>query len=189
MADDAVASFTVMVTGEVESAEIPGQDNAYCKYQLVHGEDWHLVSGIQDAISQTCRSAPVDGNMRLVWNFPVDATFKSYNPFGWPQIVLSVYGVDGMGREVVQGYGCTHVPVTPGQHAVKVRLFRPASSSGIQAFMAWLMGQRPEFNDPLFPASSEGREVTRVQSEGFATVRLNIATKGMAQFGFDTGAD
>ena len=53
--------FTVMVTGEVESSEIPGQSNAYCKYQLVHGEDWQLLSGIEDGISQTSRCGRVPG--------------------------------------------------------------------------------------------------------------------------------
>ena len=46
---------------------------------------------------------------------------------------------------------------------------------------------RPEFSDPRFPAGSEGREVTRVQSEGHVTLKLNVTTKGMEAFGFDNG--
>jgi len=26
----------------------------------------------------------------VVWNFPVEATFKSTNPHGWPRVVVSV---------------------------------------------------------------------------------------------------
>ena len=31
-----------------------------------------------------------------------------------PQLVMSVYGLDGVGRDVVRGYGAVHVPVSPG---------------------------------------------------------------------------
>ena len=63
----------------------------------------------------------------IVWNFPIEVTFKSSNPFGCrcaamtmmsptlagPQLVVSVYGLDGLGRDVVRGYGAVHLPVTP----------------------------------------------------------------------------
>jgi B9 domain-containing protein 1 len=50
-----------------------------------------------------------------VWNFPLDVTYKSTNVFGWPQLVLAVYGVDGMGRDVIKGYGSAHLPTCPGR--------------------------------------------------------------------------
>ena len=31
-----------------------------------------------------------------------------------PQLVMSVYGLDGVGRDVVRGYGAVNVPVSPG---------------------------------------------------------------------------
>ena len=27
------------------------------------------------------------GSSSLVWNFPIDVTYRSYNVFGWPQLV------------------------------------------------------------------------------------------------------
>lgn len=53
----------------------------------------------------------------LVWNFPLDVTYKATNAFGWPQLVVSVYGVDALGRDVVQGYGCMHLPTCAGRCA------------------------------------------------------------------------
>lgn len=53
----------------------------------------------------------------LVWNFPVDVTYKATNAFGWPQVVVSVYGVDALGRDVIQGYGCIHLPTCAGRWA------------------------------------------------------------------------
>ena len=36
------------------------------------------------------------------------------------------------GKDVIRGYGCTHLPVVPGRHEVYVRLYVPASSSVCQ---------------------------------------------------------
>ena len=34
-----------------------------------------------------------------------------------PQLVVGVYGLDLFGRDVVRGYGCVHVPMSPGRSA------------------------------------------------------------------------
>ncbi len=51
----------------------------------------------------------------LVWNFPIDVTYKSTNAYGWPQLVVSVYGLDYLGRDVIKGYGCMHLPTCAGR--------------------------------------------------------------------------
>jgi B9 domain-containing protein 1 len=58
---------------------------------------------------------PAGPSRLLVWNFPLEVTFKSTNAFGWPQLVVSVYGVDAMGRDVIQGYGSIHLPTCVGR--------------------------------------------------------------------------
>lgn len=35
--------------------------------------------------------------------------------FSGPQVVVSVYGPDTFGNDVVRGYGAVHVPFTPGK--------------------------------------------------------------------------
>ena len=160
------------------------------QYQVVHGEDWSLISGLEDGITQIARGgrAPVTiGGDRLVWNFPLDLAYKSTNVFGWPQIVISVYGSDAWGRDQILGYGCAHLPTQPGRHALRVRLFRPLASSGLQGFIGWIMGKTPEFSDPKFPAYGEGREVTRVESGGHVVLKLNMLTKGLEAFGYENG--
>ena len=32
-----------------------------------------------------------------------------------PQLVVSVYGYDAFGKDVIRGYGVTHVPIAPGR--------------------------------------------------------------------------
>uniref|UniRef100_A0A2I3MTN3 B9 domain containing 1 n=1 Tax=Papio anubis TaxID=9555 RepID=A0A2I3MTN3_PAPAN len=52
----------------------------------------------------------------------------------------------------------------------------------------WSMeGWRPEYTDPKVVAQGEGREVTRVRSQGFVTLLFNVVTKDMRKLGYDTG--
>ncbi|XP_072532428.1 B9 domain-containing protein 1 isoform X1 [Salminus brasiliensis] len=201
--------FLLMVSGQIEGAHFPEYDDLYCKYCFVYGHDWaptsvsevqishpvvlslepqhtsHTALGLEEGISQIT-SKGRDSSQSLVWNFPLDITFKSTNPFGWPQIVVSVYGPDTFGNDVVRGYGAVHIPFTPGKHSRTVPMFVPESTSRLQKFTSWLMGRRPEYTDPKVVAQGEGREVTRVRSQGFVTLQFNIVTKDMKKLGYDT---
>ena len=94
----------------------------------------------------------LDGQQRLVWNFPLDITFRSTSPFGWPQFQVSVYGLDSLGNDVVRGYGAIHIPLTSTVHVpyvtLKIPVFVPESASIMQRIAGWIMGRRPEFVDP-----------------------------------------
>ncbi|XP_062031448.1 B9 domain-containing protein 1 [Lepus europaeus] len=186
MAAASPSVFLLMVNGQVESAQFPEYDDLYCKYCFVYGQDWAPTAGLEEGISQiTCKSQDV--RQALVWNFPIDVTFKSTNPFGWPQMVLSVYGPDVFGNDVVRGYGAVHVPFSPGRYRKTIPMFVPESTSKLQKFTSWFMGRRPEYTDPKVVAQGEGREVTRVRSQGFVTVVFNVVTKDMRKLGYDTG--
>ena len=73
------------------------------------GPDWTVVDGIENGLSQIARKAPGCDNS-VVWNFPVDISFKSTNAHGWPRMSVSIYGVDSLGRDVVRGYGSVLLP-------------------------------------------------------------------------------
>ncbi|GMH41181.1 hypothetical protein BSKO_09091 [Bryopsis sp. KO-2023] len=181
--DSHADSFTVMATGQIESAEIPGCSNAFCKFEIVHGDDWQLLDGTEEGLTQVARQGTGSGR-ELVWNFPLDATYKSTNAFGWPQMVVSVYGLDMFGRDVVKGYGSTHLPTCAGRHTCKIRLYRPKSASIMKEFIAWVTGMPAEFSDPKFPSFGDGREVVRVASSGFINLQINLLTKDMELFGY-----
>ncbi|MEJ1273047.1 B9 protein domain 1 [Cricetulus griseus] len=186
MAAASPSVFLLMVNGQVESAQFPEYDDLYCKYCFVYGQDWAPTAGLEEGISQIA-SKSQDVRQALVWNFPIDVTFKSTNPYGWPQIVLSVYGPDVFGNDVVRGYGAVHVPFSPGRHKRTIPMFVPESTSTLQKFTSWFMGRRPEYTDPKVVAQGEGREVTRVRSQGFVTLLFNVVTKDMKKLGYDTG--
>ncbi|XP_054391522.1 B9 domain-containing protein 1 isoform X3 [Pongo pygmaeus] len=177
MATASPSVFLLMVNGQVESAQFPEYDDLYCKYCFVYGQDWDPTAGLEEGISQIT-SKSQDVRQALVWNFPIDVTFKSTNPYGWPQIVLSVYGPDVFGNDVVRGYGAVHVPFSPGRHKRTIPMFVPESTSKLQKFTrptlrqprappwpgplcsspSWFMGRRPEYTDPKVVAQGEGRE-------------------------------
>ncbi|XP_062444525.1 B9 domain-containing protein 1 [Rhea pennata] len=176
--------FLVAVSGEIESGQFPGFDDLYCKFCFVYGQDWVPTAGLEEGISQITSKSDA-ANSTLVWNFPIDITFKSTNPSGWPQIVVSVYGPDFFGNDVVRGYGAVHVPIVPGRHIRTIPMFVPESSSRLQQFTSWFTGRRPEFTDPRVVAQGEGREVTRVRSQGFVTISFNVVTKDMTKLGYE----
>lgn len=98
----------------------------------------------------------------IVLNFPIDIAFKSTNPFGWPRLVISIYGLDAFGRDVIRGYGSVHLPTVAGSNTVReVPLFRPLSSSLLQQFIAWLSGSPPEVDAfPLVTCAGLSSQLT-----------------------------
>ncbi|KAL1525747.1 hypothetical protein AB1Y20_020591 [Prymnesium parvum] len=179
--------FVVMVTGQLESGRYEGLDSLYCRYAFAFGDDWKVVSGVEEGISQLSTASGSGGEQGLlaIWNFPVDVTFRATSAHGWPQMVVSVYGSDSFGRsDVIFGYGATHLPIAPGRHELYIRTFRPLASSLWLRFRSWMSGMRPEFIDSLFPSKSEGRDVTRVQSFGVVKLQLDVTIQGMEALGY-----
>ncbi|XP_068605779.1 B9 domain-containing protein 1 [Brachionichthys hirsutus] len=186
MATSNPSVFLLTVNGQIEGAYFPEFDNLYCKYCFVYGHDWAPTSGLEEGITQiTCKGS--HSSHTLIWNFPLETTFKSTNPSGWPQLVASVYGPDVFGNDVVRGYGATHIPFTPGQHKRTIPMYVPEPTWRLQKFTSWLLGRRPEYTDPKVVAQGEGREATRVRSQGFVTASFHIMTKDMKKLGYDTG--
>ena len=180
--------FVVMVTGQIESGRYEGLDSLYCRYTFSHGEDWLVARGVEEGITQmsTVGASGNEASTALaVWNFPVDVTFRATGVYGWPQIVLSVYGTDAFGRsDMIVGYGAAHLPMAPGRHEIYIRTFRPLASSLFGRFQSWAMGARPEFRDSQFPSKGEGRDVTRVQSYGCTKVVVDVTLQGMEELGY-----
>ena len=129
-------------------------------------------------LSQTARKNTMNMSDDIIWNFPIDITFKSTNIHGWPRIAITVYGSDFLGRDVVRGYCSCLVPLSSGSHEMQCEMYTPLATSSYNQFMSWLMGNPPEFYDTKFVCQGDGREVTRVISTGKVKVKLNVVTKG-----------
>jgi len=181
-----VNGFQIMATGQVESGDFGGVDSLYCKYSYLMGKDWRIIQGVDTGISQiACKNN--SGESLVVWNFPIDISFTSTNAHGWPRMVLSVYGLDMLGRDVVHGYGQLHIPTQPGVYTRYVRMFKPVSLSWVQQITAWMFGNQAEFYDSKFVGQGKNRDVTRVKTSGVVKVKINVLTHGMEKFGFSDG--
>ena len=53
---------------------------------FVTGPDWAVTAGLSDGLSQSARRRTGAVDHKVVWNFPIDVTFRSTSPFGWPQV-------------------------------------------------------------------------------------------------------
>ena len=181
------STFTVAFSGEIEKVFFPYESNLYCRYSFVYGTDWIIVSGVEDGLTQISNQSQGKNDCHFaVWNHPIDITFDSSNPFGWPQLVLSIYGLDAFGHDVIKGYGAVHLPPIAGCHELTISLYAPESSSLLAKMVAWFTGHKPEFVDPKVAAQAEGRGVLKVQSCGMVTVKVNVLTSNLSRQMFKT---
>lgn len=135
---------------QIESGSFADADHIYCAYSFSYGVDWKLISGLESGLSQTATKSAMFTAQDLVFNFPIDATFKSTNVFGWPRLAISVYGIDFLGRDVARGYASVMVPLTTGDHMLEVNTYVPLASSLFNEWASWMMGNPPEVFPPSF---------------------------------------
>jgi len=190
--------FALVLNGEIQSAQLGsgGRGPLMCVFSMQHGADWTIVSGASNGITQLATSSlpPVTsassalfrgGDPReVVWNFPIGLVFKSTSPFGWPRIVVTVYGTDLCNRRVIKGYGSVHIPCQPGRHTRTVRLYCPLSSSPLTRLLGALFGNPAQLVDPRIVAGTEGREVIRVQSGGKVRLNFDVLLKDTETFNY-----
>ncbi|XP_014236788.1 B9 domain-containing protein 1-like isoform X2 [Trichogramma pretiosum] len=186
MSNNDVGEFYLSLSGSVESGNFYEIGNAYCKYAYQFGQDWSIVAGIEEGLTQMSKCSN-DSRRLAIWNFPLDIAFKSTSPHGWPQLLLSIYGLDSFGHDVIQGYGCCRLPPLTGRHEKRIAVYVPESSSLVQQFAAWITGRRPELVDIGILATGEGRELTRMRVQGYIDVTFNVVLKDFFQLGYDNG--
>ncbi|VDM41220.1 unnamed protein product [Toxocara canis] len=177
------SAFVLLLSGQIETAQFPSLNNCYCKYSYVYGNDWEQIGGLDEGLSAKCERAT--HRDCIVIGLPIEATFTSTNPFRWPQLLLSCYGSDTFGNDVVRGYGAVHIPTVPGRRVRRIAMFVPEASTSVQKFVAWITGKRAEFVDPRIVTSANGRHVTRVRSQGFVNVTMNVVLKDLKKYGYD----
>ncbi|GLV34472.1 B9d1 [Carabus blaptoides fortunei] len=147
---------------------------------MIAGPDWKVISGLESAVSQTA-NVVVNGD-KIVFNLPIDITYKSTNPYGWPQFVISVYSAT-----TLQGYGRVHVPFQPGLHSLNVPLSKPAPTTYL-GYFASFFGYQPELVQASLLASGEGSHLIKMISNGHASLSMNVLIKGLQDMGYDVGS-
>lgn len=185
---DSGSYFHLAVSGQLESAYFPmGPDSGalFCRYDVVAGPDWELVSGMRSGITQ---SAKPEGDYRtVVFNMPLEFTMKSTNPYGWPQIVFSMYGNNLWNVETNRGYARIHCPLMGTKRTVRAPLFVPKFSNIWSAAMSWLTGVNPEMRDPKILADGSKHKGLATESYGELVVSLQAISRGCNRMALDWG--
>ena len=103
-----------------------------------------------------------------------------------------MYGRDAFGFDVVRGYTVGHIPLPgdgPSEQRYRLPCFTPQSSSPIQKFLGLIQSRRPEYHEPAMLARTDAtgqqaRQVTRVSSQGWITIRLTSIAKDFTRLGY-----
>lgn len=80
--------FFKNITGHIDYANFPiGFDgsNLFCRYDVVAGPDWQLISGMSCGITQN--ASPGKRIDKVVFNMPLELMYKSTNPYGCKSIM------------------------------------------------------------------------------------------------------
>ncbi|XP_076273989.1 B9 domain-containing protein 1 isoform X1 [Rhynchophorus ferrugineus] len=174
-------TFLLSITGQIEFAEVMASAGSafHCKYEFCSGPDWKIIGGLEAGITQIANV--VNNNDRVVFNYPIDVQFKSTNPYGWPQIVISMYR--GM---TLEGYGRTHLPIRPGNHNLIIDLAKPKASS-LLGYLGSFFGYQPELLQPKMLATTAGNNLIRMENCGSINMNFNAVSQGFLRLGYDFG--
>lgn len=182
---------SVYISGSLECGFFKSCNDVYVKYSIVSGPDWILSSGTQIGITQIARYRfEEDGTRRFVWNQPISICYRTYNFYGWPQIVLSVYHFDTFGNDRLIGYGSVHLPVTV-RHKIpfkqQVNIYAPQSSTYLKQLLSWITSRRPELVNSESFARGDCRNLLQVAKAGVVELSFNLTTKDVHNNGFNCG--
>jgi B9 domain-containing protein 1 len=161
----------VTVQGTIDSCTTTLATDVYCKFGFYWEGEWDAHSGSVAGITCCSRAS---GLSSPVFNHPVQVTFASSSPFGWPQIVVVLYGLNSFGNDRVLGYGATHIPPVSGPHEMEIPVFTPNPASFVEGIKAWFTGLYPELVDCDKVAMGDERECLRTTSQGAVKATLNV---------------
>jgi B9 domain-containing protein 1 len=169
-------------------------DGLQAHYSFVTGEDWGVADGVTAGVGQYAFKGQGNKLKKIIWNLPFEVTYRTMNPFGWPQIVVYLTSKDSKGEDNVEAYGSVHVPIEPGLHKKQMRMFTPVSSEHpfLEFFGFYKNGVDKgqdggiHIDAPELIAKAEGREVSRVKAGGKITLTMQVTQRNMERHGYIT---
>lgn len=179
--------FSICLMGSIETGQFKSVNDVYVKYSIVAGPDWIMSSGTDVGITQIARYRMLeDGERQFVWNQPISLSYRSYNFYGWPQIVVSVYHFDTFGNDQILGYGCVNLPIsnqTCNQKQI-IKIYSPQSSSFAKRILSWITGRKPELTNPNLFARADCRSVLQMVTVGSLEISFNLTSKDVINNGY-----
>ena len=180
--------FRIFISGTIEYGKFSSEDPIKVKYDFVSGEGWEKEDGsINGETQYSCKGEGIYSHHSYSQHFEI--SFRSINPFGWPQLVLNCFSVDDDGNEIVKGYGCVHVPTSTGRHERRVNIFHATENFNLWSkFFGNNICSGKEKNSevsntPKVISSGQGREISRATCEGWILVVFQVAFRDIEKFG------
>ena len=179
--------FRLFISGSIEYGNFVGEEPIKINYEFVSGEKWAKEDGFIKGVTQySCKGEGIYNYYSYGLNFEI--SYRSTDPFGWPQLVLNCFTVDSNGNEIVKGYGCVHVPTSTGRHKRKIHIFRATENSNLVGkFFGYNSSNSDEKNDdktdPKVISSGQEREISRANCEGFVNVVFQVVFRDVDKFG------
>ena len=171
-------------TMEIVSGEFYNDEFINIKFDLILDGDWKLLSGAPTGITHCATPGNCKGQA-AVFNFIERFAIATTNLQNFPQIILTVYGIDFLGRPVVKGYGIFLLPCCEGKKTQRVRLFRPVPSSWLVSIFGKINGKNPEYVNPIKTlVNNHGRKFTTTQPIGYVDVKFSLEKEGWSENGF-----
>ncbi|XP_073828742.1 B9 domain-containing protein 1 [Musca autumnalis] len=186
----AASYFNIFITGHLESAIFPlGPDTSdiFCRYECVAGPDWELVSGTKDGITQYASNHNGNFNDPIVFNMPIELTYRSTNVFGWPQLIVCLYGKTRWGIETSLGYSRLHVPIfgSESNQRIKAPVLKPFCSNTLAVITSWITSRNPELKDPRILLDNTKTKGLSMESYGELEFVLSVITRGSGRLGLE----
>lgn len=186
-------SFYINFHGSIEKGYFSKVNDVYIRYSILSGTDWIVSSGFDLGVSQLSRSRFDEkrGCSEFVWNQPISISYKSYNFFGWPQLIICVQYFDLLGNDQILGYGCVHLPISERiaddsgkNYRQIVTIHQLQSSSYWKQLSSWITGKKPELiNSKLF-GRSDCRTVLHMQPVGTIYLSISSISKDVYKNGY-----
>ena len=176
--------ITLNYVMEIVDGQFAANEFISVKWDLIVGGNWELEAGIPTGVTH---SAQANESLEQLasFNFISRYSLTTTNLQDFPRILLTLYGVDFLGRGVVKGYGVFHLPFHVGASVKKVRVFRPTPSSGIVGLFGYLFGKNPEYVDPVKTlVHGNSRKFTLTEPVGFVNIRFNVRGENITSNGF-----
>lgn len=182
--------FRLYVSGTIDYGNFSKQDPIKTKYEFVAGDYWEREDGAVTGETQfSCLGEGLYNYYSYGKHFEI--SYRSTNPFGWPQLVLNCSSIDEEGNEVVKGYGCVHVPASTGRHERIVHIFNVTNGSSFwdkfclqRMFCCESVENKNKVNNtPKVISSGQGRDISRAVCEGWIKVIFQVGFRDMDKFG------
>ena len=178
----------MFISGEIQNGSFPDYQQACCSWRFVHRSGSAIVEGDTSGESVVAM-LPSFAPGFLTWNHPVDIHMAIRSFDALPSFQFTIRGKDHHCRSAFIGYGSANVPLQPGLHHIKVRIWRPlAKPSWMERARVWLLDAAPELVD----AGTEMTSIAKRGSLSYETVGhvslcLNVIIANFADNGVYVG--